>query len=61
MEKVDKENKIVIIFKGIEVEYDICIFVIGLKVFVLFILGLNFFSVIGWWIIDDINKMIEIV
>ena len=35
VEKVDKENKIVTTSKGIEVEYDICIFATGSKAFVL--------------------------
>ena len=39
VEKVDKENKIVTTSKGIEVEYDICIFATGSKAFVLPIPG----------------------
>ncbi len=60
VEKVDKENKIVTTSKGIEVEYDICIFATGSKAFVLPIPGSNLPSVIGWRTIDDTNKMIEI-
>ena len=56
VEKVDKENKIVTTSKGIEVEYDICIFATGSKSFCITIPGSNLPSVIGWRTIDDTNK-----
>ena len=46
--------------KGVEVNYDICIFATGSSAFVLPIPGSDLPSVIGWRTIEDTERMIEI-
>lgn len=60
VEKVDRQSKKIITQKGIELEYDICIFATGSKAFVLPIEGSNLPSVIGWRTIQDTEQIIDI-
>lgn len=60
VEKVDRQSKKIITQKGIELEYDICIFATGSKAFVLPIEGANLPSVIGWRTIQDTEQIIDI-
>ena len=60
VEAVDKANQTVTTSKGVEVQYDICIFATGSSAFVLPIPGSDLPSVIGWRTIEDTERMIEI-
>ncbi len=60
VETVDRSAQTVTTSKGVEVNYDICIFATGSSAFVLPIPGSDLPSVIGWRTIEDTERMIEI-
>ncbi|MCH4456944.1 nitrite reductase large subunit NirB [Staphylococcus haemolyticus] len=60
VETVDRSAQTVTTSKGVEVNYDICIFATGSSAFVLPIPESDLPSVIGWRTIEDTERMIEI-
>lgn len=60
VETVDRSAQTVTTSKGVEANYDICIFATGSSAFVLPIPGSDLPSVIGWRTIEDTERMIEI-
>ena len=60
VETVDRSAQTVTTSKGVEVNYDICIFATGSSAFVLPIPGSDLPSAIGWRTIEDTERMIEI-
>ncbi|WP_285491132.1 nitrite reductase large subunit NirB [Staphylococcus haemolyticus] len=60
VETVNRSAQTVTTSKGVEVNYDICIFATGSSAFVLPIPGSDLPSVIGWRTIEDTERMIEI-